>query len=54
MNFGIFLGNLGIFWELTRGFYKITVGNAAQDKITEYIKSIFLIKLTQLLEKKFI
>ena len=26
-NFGIFLGNLGIFWELTWDFYKITVGN---------------------------
>ena len=28
-NFGIFLGNLVIFWELTWDFYKITVGNSA-------------------------
>jgi hypothetical protein len=25
-----FLGNLGIFWELTWDFYKITVGNAEE------------------------
>ena len=26
-----FLGNLGIFWELTWDFCKITVGNTAQN-----------------------
>jgi TPP-dependent 2-oxoacid decarboxylase len=26
-----FLGNLGIFWELTWDFYKITVGNAVEE-----------------------
>ena len=29
-NIGEFLGNLGIFWELTWDFYKIIVGNAAR------------------------
>jgi hypothetical protein len=29
-----FLGNIGIFWELTWDFYKSTVGNAERDTTT--------------------
>ncbi len=35
-NFGIFLGNLGIFWKLTWDFYKITVGNTGYCLASNY------------------
>jgi hypothetical protein len=40
-----FLGNLGIFWELTWDFYKITVGNAENISlcISRYLMTLYYI-----------